>query len=129
MVKLFLEQIYRQTGELVDFNMLSIAGLDCIDCPISRRQADVFSLVAGEEGAVFALEELLATVTVPVVAAEALHVARAELTELTGEDAVWSIVWHRQATGRRAGRHLTAGRQLVMTELLTNISRLQVRWI
>lgn len=62
--------------------------------------------------------------TVPVVAPEALHVTRAELAELTSEDAVRSIVHHCRATGRRAGRHLTAGRQLVMTELLTNISRL-----
>ena len=49
-------------------------------------------LVAGEEGAVFALEELLASVAVAVVAAEALHVSRAELTELTGEDGVGPTV-------------------------------------
>lgn len=51
-------------------------------------------LVAGEKGTVFALEELLATMAVPVVPTQALHVSRAELTELTSEDAVWSIVSH-----------------------------------
>ena len=52
-------------------------------------------LVAGEEGTVFALEELLATVAVPVVPAKALHVSGAELTELAGEDTVWSAVSRR----------------------------------
>jgi len=78
-------------------------------------------LVAGEEGTVFALEELLAAVPVPVVPTQALHVPRAELTELTGERAVQTTL-----TQHRARGHLTAGRQLVMTKLLTNISRLQV---
>ena len=51
-------------------------------------------LVAGEEGTVFALEELLATVAVPVVPTQTLHVPRAELAELAREDAVWSIISH-----------------------------------
>ena len=55
-------------------------------------------LVAGEKGTVFALEELLATVAVPIVPAQALHVSRAELAELASEDAVWSIVSHCRAT-------------------------------
>ena len=56
-------------------------------------------LVAGEEGAVFALEELLAPMAVPVVTAEALHVARAELAELTGEDGIGpTVAHHRRAS-------------------------------
>lgn len=58
---------------------------------------------------------------IPVVAAQALHVSGAELTELTGEDAV------RGATRCRARGHVTAGGQLIMTELLTNVCWLQVR--
>lgn len=46
------------------------------------------SLIASEVGAVFALVEFLATVTVTVVSAQALHVARAELAEFTGEHCV-----------------------------------------
>lgn len=55
-------------------------------------------LVAGEKGTLFALEELLPAMAVPVVPTQALHVSGAELTELTSEDAVWSIVSHCRAT-------------------------------
>ena len=54
--------------------------------------SSAFLLVAGEKGAVFAFEELLATVAVPVVPTQTLHVSRAELTELTCEDAIWTTV-------------------------------------
>ncbi|TNN83249.1 hypothetical protein EYF80_006582 [Liparis tanakae] len=83
---------------------------------------DTWHTQKGEEGTVFALEELLAAVPVPVVPTQALHVPRAELTELAGERAVRTAL-----AQQRAGGHVTAGRQLVMTKLLTNISRLQER--
>lgn len=83
-------------------------------------------LVAGEEGTLFALEELLATVAVPVVPAQALHVPGAELTELTSQDAFRANVNQRRAIERQARRYLTAGGQLVMTKLLTNVCWLHV---
>lgn len=52
-------------------------------------------LVAGEKGTVFALEELLAAMAVPVVPTQALHVPRAELAELASEDAVRSMISRR----------------------------------
>lgn len=93
---------------------------------IQQRSLRLSLLVAGEKGALFALEELLSAVAVPVVPTQALHVSRAELTELTSEDAVRSIVSYRRATRCWAGRHLTAGGQLVMAELLTDVRWLQV---
>lgn len=54
--------------------------------------------------------------------AQTLHVARAELAELTCEDAVGGC----QAAEFGAGRHLTAGGQFVVIQLLTNISWLLV---
>lgn len=82
-------------------------------------------LVAGEEGAVFALEELLPPMAVPVVTAEALHVAGAELTELTGEDGVGPTVAHRRRASVCRCRRLLQG-QLVVIQLLPHVGRLQV---
>lgn len=65
---------------------------------LSRFLISLFLLVAGEKGTLFTLEELLPSVAVPVVPTQALHVSRAELTELTSEDAVWSIVSYCRAT-------------------------------
>lgn len=76
------------------------------------------SLVAGEKGAVFALEELLAIVAVPVVPTQTLHVSGAKFAELTGEDDFWTAVAAGQTTRFGDGRHWTAGGQLVLTELL-----------
>ena len=85
--------------------------------------------MAGEVGAVFALEQLLAPVAVSVVPTQALHIARAELTELAGEDpAVMATLGHRGGAGG-AGGHVTAGRQLVMTQLLSHVRRFQIRWV
>lgn len=67
-------------------------------------------LGAGEEGAVLALEQLLPSVSVSVVAAQALHVPRTELTELTGQDAIRTRVGGR-ALARGGGRgHMTTRR-------------------
>lgn len=76
-------------------------------------------LGAGEEGAVFALEQLLASVSVSVVASQALHVSRTELTELTGQDAVRPGVRARSLGpgGGAGGCHMTTRRHLVVTEL------------
>lgn len=60
----------------------------------SAASAAVFLLAAGEEGAVFALEELFAAMAVPVVPPQALHVSGAELAELTSENAVRAAVSH-----------------------------------
>lgn len=62
------------------------------------------SLVAREEGALLALEELLAAVAVPVVPPQALHVARAELAELAGQHAVAAHVGQYRAAGRLGAR-------------------------
>lgn len=64
--------------------------------------AVIFVLAAGEEGAVFALEELFATVAVPVVSAQALHVSGTELAELTSENAVRPAVGHQRGAGCHA---------------------------
>lgn len=93
-------------------------------------------LVAGEEGAVLAFEELLPAVPVAVVSAQTLHVPGAELAELAGEDGVGpglrdgSVRRRRRGGGgRRAGRDvgLDSRRQLEVTQLLLNICRLQIR--
>lgn len=94
-------------------------------------------LVAGEEGAVLALEELLPPVPVPVVSAQTLHVPGAELTELAGEDGVGSgrssgSVGKRRKRRKRRGRRrrnvgLDSRRLLEVTELLLNICWLQIR--
>lgn len=60
----------------------------------SAAPAAIFLLAAGEEGAVFALEELFAAMAVPVVPAQALHVSGAELAELASENAVRAAVSH-----------------------------------
>lgn len=95
----------------------------------SAASAAIFLLAAGEKSAVLALEELSATMAVPVVAAQALHVARAELAELTSENAVQSAVRHQRAAGRQARRHVSAGGELVMAELHADVCRLQIRRI
>lgn len=51
------------------------------------KAGSFLSLAAGEKGAVFALEELLAAVAVPVVPPQTLHVSGAELAELACEQA------------------------------------------
>lgn len=66
---------------------------------------------------------------VPVVAAQALHVARTELAELTSENAVQSAVSHQRAAGRQARRHVSAGGELVMAELHADVCWLQIRRI
>lgn len=68
----------------------------------SGAPAVIFLLAAGEEGAVFALEELFATVAVPVVSAQALHVSGTELAELTSENAVRPAVGHQRGAGCHA---------------------------
>lgn len=65
-------------------------------------------LVAGEKGAVLALEELLPPMAVPIVPTQTLHVTGAELAELTGEDAVWARVCHHPRGCRGAARGLVA---------------------
>lgn len=136
MVKLFLTWIHTRTeGSLNCWSVLHVTAyiltwtthiIHTQHLPLSLCLS---LLVAGEKGTVFALEELLATVAVPVVPTQALHVPGAELAELASEDTVWSIVSHCWATRCWAGRHLTAGGQLVMTKLLTNVRWLQVRWV
>lgn len=83
-------------------------------------------LVTGEEGAVLAFEELLASMTVPVVTTQALNVSGVELAVFTRVDAFWTLVTPCRNTWCCAGRHLTAGGQLVLTELLTNVRWLQI---
>lgn len=61
--------------------------------------------------------------------AQALHVSRTELAELTSEDAVQSAVGHQRAGGRQARRHVSAGGELVMTELHADVCWLQIRRI
>lgn len=95
----------------------------------SAASAASFLLAAGEKGAVLALEELFATVAVPVVAAQALHVPRTELAEFTSENAVQSAVSHQRAAGCQARRHVHAGGELVMTELHAHVCWLQIRRI
>lgn len=63
---------------------------------------------------------------VPVVPAQALHVSRAELAELTSENAVQSAVSHQRAAGHQARRHVSAGGELVMTELHADVCWLQI---
>lgn len=91
------------------------------------RRGGLSSLVACEEGALLALEELLAAVAVSVVPPQALHVARTELAELAGQHAVAAHVGQRRAAARRAQGRLGARGQLVVAELLTDVLRLQVR--
>lgn len=62
----------------------------------SGAPASISLLAAGEEGAVFALEELFAPVAVPVVPAQALHVSGTELAELTSENSVRPAVGHQR---------------------------------
>ncbi len=87
-------------------------------------------LVAGEEGAVLAFEELLSSVPVAVMSAQTLHVAGAELAELAGEDGVgpglWSGILERRIRRTRADLGLDSRRQLEVTQLLLNICRLQI---
>lgn len=95
----------------------------------SAASAAIFLLAAGEKRAVLALEELFATVAVPVVPAQALHVSRTELAELASENAVQPAVSHQRAAGRQAGRDVRAGGELVMTELHAHVCWLQIRRI
>lgn len=68
----------------------------------SVAPAVIFLLAAGEEGAVFALEELFATVAVPVVSPQALHVSGTELAELASENAVRPAVGQQRGAGSHA---------------------------
>lgn len=95
----------------------------------SAASTVIFLLAAGEKGAVLALEELFAAMAVPVVPAQALHVSRTELAELTSENAVQSAVSHQRAAGRQARRHVSAGGELVMAELNADVCWLQIRRI
>ncbi len=96
-----------------------------------RPWSDVwFLLVAGEEWAVLAFEELLSSVPVAVMSAQTLHVAGAELAELTGEDGVGpglrSGTLERRIRRTGANIGLDSRRQLEVTQLLLNICWLQI---
>lgn len=88
-------------------------------------------LKACVKGAVFALEELLPTMLVPVMAPDALDVARGEFTEFAVKNS-FGFLFGAPSSSRNRNRAKTAvvPRQssgLIVVQLLLNIWRLRVR--
>lgn len=90
-------------------------------------------LKAGVEGAVFAFEKLLPTVLVPVMAPDALDVARGEFTEFAVKNSFGFLF---SASGGPGSRHRAntavvscQGSRLVVIQLLLNIGGLRVRGV
>lgn len=90
-------------------------------------------LKACVKGAVFALEELLPAMLVPVMTPDALDVARGEFTEFTVENS-FGFLLRAPSSSRKRHRTDTAivPRQssgLIVVQLLLNIWRLWVGWV
>lgn len=90
-------------------------------------------LKACVKGAVFALEKLLPSVFVPVMAPDALDVARGEFTEFAVKNGFCLLLRASSSPGRRHGANTAVvscqGSRLVVIQLLLNIGGLRVRGI
>lgn len=87
-------------------------------------------LKACVKGAVFALEELLPTMLVPVMAPDALDIARGEFTEFAVKNGFRFLLSAPRGPRKRHGAHTAVvSRQssgLIVVQLLLNIWRLRV---
>ena len=90
-------------------------------------------LKACVKGAVFALEELLPSVLVPVMAPDALDIARGEFTEFAVKNGFCFLLSAPWGPRKRHGAHTAVvSRQssgLIVVQLLLNIWRLRVGWV
>lgn len=94
------------------------------------RRSSTHLLKACVKGAVFALEELLPTMLIPVMAPDALDVARGEFTEFAVKNSFRFLLGAPSSSRQRHGADAAVvpcqGSGLIVVQLLLNIWRLRV---